>query len=347
LDLIVQCLSPNICGNDIPPDHIVKKIKPFLATIIKKISETNLRTRDNSINTLIKIFHHPALNVGDLIKTCLDIIENKDSPTPDKLPHPLLLARLEIVLHVLEEYGINEGLWDWYPVLIDLIIPSLFHQNPECRMVAIANIILLYKSVGDDIKNIIGGLTELKLNIKEHIVNKMIDVDNINKKNNDALLESNYNKISNQVSNRNKNSNQISLRNSGYESIKEEDHDDEIDNKSRKNTNLSKQSNLNQNQGQTQGQGQGQGQWIGNNSINNSGQTSNNSNNNLKATNQSIKNSQNQNSSNANSVPNNNINQNYNNNQNVLSSQKSSNSNLNNQNSNLDKSSLNSKSNNK
>jgi hypothetical protein len=134
------------------------------------------------MNTLISIFKHPALNVGDLIKGCMDIIEIQDGITPDKQPWNVLLARLEIILHVLEEYGIDEGLWDWYPVFTEVIIPSLFHQNPDCRMVSIEVCVLLYKFVGNDIKIIINDLNNLKPNLKEVINDRMNEVDKAYKK---------------------------------------------------------------------------------------------------------------------------------------------------------------------
>jgi len=171
----------------------------------------------------------------------MDIVENPNSVTPDKQPWNILLARLEVVLHVLEDYGIDESLWDWYPILTELIIPSLFHQNPECRIVAIENVVLLYKMVGDDIKNIIGGLKELKINIKETITNKMLEIDNINKKNNDKQLESNYLKISN---NSLKNS-KLKTTNNNYDSIQEEDQEHDNDDPKSKSKNITKTSGFN------------------------------------------------------------------------------------------------------
>ena len=111
------------------------------------------------------------MNIGDLVKGCLDIVERQDGITPDKQPGIILMARLEIILRILEEYGIDESLWDWYPVFTELIIPSLFHQNVDCRMVAIEICVMLYKFVGNDIKIIINDLNNLKPNLKEQINN--------------------------------------------------------------------------------------------------------------------------------------------------------------------------------
>lgn len=129
------------------------------------------------MTTLISIFKHPALNIGDLVKCCMDVVERQDGVTPDKQPWNILLARLEVILHVLEEYGIDESLWDWYPLFTELIIPSLFHQNPDCRLIAIEICVLLYRIVGDDIKIIINDLNNLKPNLKETINNKFNEID--------------------------------------------------------------------------------------------------------------------------------------------------------------------------
>ena len=174
-------LAPPVCGNDIDPNLIQKSTQIFIPKFIKKISELNLRARDLTMTTLIAIFKHPALNIGDLIKGCMDILEKKDGITPDKQPWNILLARLEVILHVLEEYGIDENCWDWYPVFTELIIPSLFNQNPDCRMVAVELCVILYKLVGDDIKIIINDVDNLKPNLRESINNRFDEFDLVNK----------------------------------------------------------------------------------------------------------------------------------------------------------------------
>ena len=196
IKVLATALAPPVCGNDIDPNKIQKSVQFFISKFIKKISELNLRARDLTMTTLIAIFKHPALNIGDLIKGCLDIVERKDGITPDKQPWNILLSRLEIILHVLEEYGIDESCWDWYPVFTELIIPSLFNQNPDCRMVAVELCVILYKLVGDDIKIIINDVSNLKPNLKESINSRFEEVDITDKK----VLE---------FSQRNKNQNNI------------------------------------------------------------------------------------------------------------------------------------------
>ena len=177
LKLLKTCLAPPVCGNDVEPSFIQKSIRYFLPIYIKKISEFNDKQRDLTLRTIIDIFRHPALNVGDLVKACLDIVENTDGVTPDKQPWNVLLARLEIILHILDEYGINENLWDWYNVFVELIVPSLFHQKPDCRITAEEICVVLYKFVGSDIRNIINGLNNIKPNLKERLNKKFNEVD--------------------------------------------------------------------------------------------------------------------------------------------------------------------------
>ncbi len=177
LKLLKTCLAPPVCGNDVEPNFIQKSIRYFLPIYIKKISEFNDKQRDLTLRTIIDIFRHPALNIGDLVKACLDIVENTYGVTPDKQPWNVLLARLEIILHILDEYGINENLWDWYNVFVELIVPSLFHQKPDCRITAEEICVVLYKFVGSDIRNIINGLNNIKPNLKERLNKKFNEVD--------------------------------------------------------------------------------------------------------------------------------------------------------------------------
>ncbi|MCQ2820067.1 MAG: hypothetical protein MJ252_22600 [archaeon] len=177
LKILQTCLAPPICGNDIEPNVIQKAVREFLPIYLKKIAEFNDKQRDLTMKTVIDIFRHPALNVGELVKACLDIVESNQGITPDKQPWNILLARLEIILHVLDEFGIDESLWDWYNVFVELVIPSLFHQKPDCRFVAEEICVILYKFVGSEIRNIINYLQNLKPNLKEKLNSRMDEID--------------------------------------------------------------------------------------------------------------------------------------------------------------------------
>ena len=186
LKLLKTCLAPPICGNDVEPSFIQKSIRYFLPIYIKKISEFNDKQRDLTLRTIIDIFRHPALNIGDLVKACLDIVEINNGVTPDKQPWNVLLARLEIILHILDEYGINEELWDWYNVFVELIVPSLFHQKPDCRITAEEICVVLYKFVGSDISKESQNAGQLNNNLE----NDAKAIENDNKKGLDTITES-------------------------------------------------------------------------------------------------------------------------------------------------------------
>ena len=208
LKLMKTCLAPPVCGNDVEPSFIQKSIRYFLPIYIKKISEFNDKQRDLTLKTIIDIFRHPALNIGDLVKACLDIVENNDGVTPDKQPWNVLLARLEIILHILDEYNINESLWDWYNVFVELIVPSLFHQKPDCRITAEEICVLLYKFVGSDIRNIINGLNNIKPNLKERLNTKFNEVDiSINRESQAAGQSNNLQNDAKGIDSGNKNNN--------------------------------------------------------------------------------------------------------------------------------------------
>jgi len=73
--------------------------------LIEKIEELNFRARDISLHTLLSIYRHPAAHIGELFKHCLKICimdPNFESlfVSPDKQPHRIMMARLEIVLNV-------------------------------------------------------------------------------------------------------------------------------------------------------------------------------------------------------------------------------------------------------
>ena len=92
-------LQPPICGDDIPHKLINTTIKPFITMLIDKISELNFRARDISLHSLISIFRHPAMDIKQLIEAIMDIVDK--GPSPEKQQWRIVLARLEILLHVI------------------------------------------------------------------------------------------------------------------------------------------------------------------------------------------------------------------------------------------------------
>ncbi len=154
LKILSTALAPPICGTDVSPQIINKAIKEFLPILIEKISELNFRARDISLHTLLSLFRHPALEVGNLVVACMDICDFGDDIRP-KNPIPvekqqwrLVLARLEIILHVCQEYGYNPNAWNWQPVFQYLVTPSLFHSNLDVRLLAVELTVILYQYLG-------------------------------------------------------------------------------------------------------------------------------------------------------------------------------------------------------
>lgn len=154
LKILSTALAPPICGKDVTPQIVNKAIKEFLPILIEKISELNFRARDISLHTLLSLFRHPAVEVGNLVVACMDICDFGDdirpkNPIPiDKQQWRLLLARLEIILHVLQEFGYNPSAWNWQPVFQYLISPSFFHSNLDVRLLAIEVTASLYQFLG-------------------------------------------------------------------------------------------------------------------------------------------------------------------------------------------------------
>ena len=62
-------------------------------------------------------------------------------------------------------------------MFVELILPSLFHQKPDCRLIAEEICVLLYKYVGSDVRNIINDLNNLKQNLKEKLNMRMNKID--------------------------------------------------------------------------------------------------------------------------------------------------------------------------
>ena len=105
LNILQLALQPPVCGDDIPNKVVNKAIKPFISMLIDKISELNYRARDISLDRLISLFRHPSVKFKHLIAGVMDITEK--GPTPDKLQWRIVMARLEILLHAIQEFGID------------------------------------------------------------------------------------------------------------------------------------------------------------------------------------------------------------------------------------------------
>ncbi len=183
MKILSTALAPPICGTDVSPQIINKAIKEFLPILIEKISELNFRARDISLHTLLSLFRHPALEIGNLVVACMDICDFGDeirpkNPTPvDKQQWRLVLARLEIVLHVCQEFGYDPNAWNWQPVFQYLVTPSLFHSNLDVRLLAIELIVTFYQYLGQEVKLAVSGISNLKPNLMSQIMKRMDEID--------------------------------------------------------------------------------------------------------------------------------------------------------------------------
>ena len=168
-------MAPPVCGDDIPPKIINNAVKPFISIIIEKIGLLNKKTRDVSLHTLISLFRHPQVDIRQLIEGIMDITEK--GPTPDKAHLHIVLARLEILLHAVREFGINDKAWDWRIVFEKLVAPSFFNQSHDVRRIAIDVTVELYKKCGAELKRMVQEVDKLKPHLLQEITSRLQHVD--------------------------------------------------------------------------------------------------------------------------------------------------------------------------
>jgi len=105
----------------------------------------------------------------------MDVTEK--GPPPDKVQWRIILARLEVLLHTIQEFGINEKAWDWRVVFEKLVAPAFFNQHPDVRLVSIEVTMAMYKIVGPELKRMIQEIENLKPNILQTITKRMEEHD--------------------------------------------------------------------------------------------------------------------------------------------------------------------------
>lgn len=93
----------------------------------------------------------------------MDIFDK--GPSPDKQQWRIVLARLEILLHTIQEFGINPKAWDWRVIFTKLVGPAFSNQNPDVRLVAIEVTLAMYKIVGNEVKQMVSEVDGLKSNL--------------------------------------------------------------------------------------------------------------------------------------------------------------------------------------
>lgn len=171
LKVLSTALGNTICSDDVPESFLNEHIKKFVPLLIGKISELNYRARDISMNTLISLFNHPSVDLKILIDNVVDIADGK--VPVEKQQWRIVLARLEIMISVIKEFGLNESIWNWRTLCKLLVFPSLQHQNPDVRYMCIELIILLYKEVGEGVKNELMKADNIKPSLLQMILEKM------------------------------------------------------------------------------------------------------------------------------------------------------------------------------
>ena len=172
LDILKTALNDPICGEDVKGKEINLAIKSFVPNLIEKISELNYKVKDQSMIALVKLFENNNANIGILIDNLMDITE-KD-PLPDKAPWRIIRARLDILAILLQEFGINEDIWDWAVVYEKLVIPSFFNQSRDVRESAKNVSKELYWIVGDPIREMTNNVENMKPSLLQSL-NQIFD----------------------------------------------------------------------------------------------------------------------------------------------------------------------------
>jgi centrosomal protein CEP104 len=181
-------LAPPVCGSDVSPVLINKILKEFLPILLEKIAELNFRARDISMHTLISIFKHPAAKIGNLVDSTIDI-GRMDPNFPslfvpvDKQQMRIVLARLEILLQLVQEFGYDHREWNWIEPFNLLVVPSLFHSNADIRLVATELVVAFYQLIGEEVRDTINRTENIKPMMLEQINAKLKSVEEVALKN--------------------------------------------------------------------------------------------------------------------------------------------------------------------
>ncbi|EGR30972.1 hypothetical protein IMG5_119870 [Ichthyophthirius multifiliis] len=199
LKILSTALAPPVCGSDVSPKIINQALKEFTPMLINKVAELNFRSRDISLHTLLSIYKHPVAEIGQLISACLEIcIENPNFQSlyipPYKQPYRLMMARLEIVLNIIQESGYDERQWNWLDVFQFLLAPCLFHPSNEVRLLSIELIIALYQLLGQEVRDAVDLIENLKPNLVELIYHRLDEAKDVADKN-QKLRENQQNQL--------------------------------------------------------------------------------------------------------------------------------------------------------
>lgn len=65
----------------------------------------------------------------------------------------ILIARLEVMLQILIEFGYDEKSYDWREPFDLLLIPSFFHPNIDVRNLAIDLCLMFFQLIGEEVRD--------------------------------------------------------------------------------------------------------------------------------------------------------------------------------------------------
>lgn len=106
LKILITAMSSPIGDTKVTAKMINNSMRIFIPILLSKVSELNYRARDISMHTLIELFRHPSIQIGPLIDYIMSITAITEGPV-EKQPWRIILARLEILLHIIQELGIK------------------------------------------------------------------------------------------------------------------------------------------------------------------------------------------------------------------------------------------------
>jgi hypothetical protein len=132
----------------------------------------NYKVKDQSLIALVKLFENQRADIRILIDSLMDI--TLKDPKPDKAPWRIIRARLDILKILLEEFGINDQLWNWEEVYSNLVIPSFFNQSRDVRESAKGVAFEFYRIIGAPIREMTNTVDNMKPSLLQNL-NQIFD----------------------------------------------------------------------------------------------------------------------------------------------------------------------------
>lgn len=177
LKILITAMSSPICDKRVTDKMINEAIRMFIPILLDKVSELNYRARDISMHTLIELFRSPRVKVGPLVDYIMNLANAAGGPL-DKQPWRIILSRLEILLHIIQEFGVDAKEWKWKDVLCGLILPLISHANSDVRAICVELVVALYQKVGMEVRIEVEELgRRVKPILAKAIYQRMLDFD--------------------------------------------------------------------------------------------------------------------------------------------------------------------------